>query len=155
MHPQRETVQQDSNILSSLLERFSKWLQLKIYQIEVSFCVYIFTPAEKFIFCMSSVGFRFLSPVTYHSSFASKRRLTRVETGSVAFLLISLTSLAAALYLPQHIMFIVGRAWYYINGEASAVTKEVVVEVVKEVGRSGTATAIEAAKTSAGVVREL
>jgi hypothetical protein len=52
-------------------------------------------------------------------------------------------------------MFIVGRAWYYINGEASAVTKEVVVEVVKELGRSSTATALEAAKTSAGVVREL
>lgn len=81
--------------------------------------------------------------------------LTNDATGSVAFLLISLTSLAAALYLPQHIMFIVGRAWYYINGEASAVTKEVVVDVVKEVGRSGTATAIEAARTSAGVVREL
>jgi hypothetical protein len=59
MHQQQETVQQDSNILSALVERFSKWLQLKIYQIEVSFCVYIFTPAEKFIFCMSSLHFPF------------------------------------------------------------------------------------------------
>lgn len=48
----QETAHHD-NIMSALLERFSKWLQLKIYQIEVTFCVYIFTPAEKFIFCMS------------------------------------------------------------------------------------------------------
>jgi hypothetical protein len=47
----QETAHHD-NIMSALLERFSKWLQLKIYQIEVTFCVYIFTPAEKFIFCM-------------------------------------------------------------------------------------------------------
>lgn len=31
---------------------FTKWLQLKIYQVEVTFSVYIFTPLEKFIFCM-------------------------------------------------------------------------------------------------------
>jgi len=37
--------------MSSYLERFSKWLQLKIYQIEVTLSVYIFTPAEKAIFC--------------------------------------------------------------------------------------------------------
>lgn len=30
---------------------FTKWLQLKIYQVEVTWCVYIFTPLEKFIFC--------------------------------------------------------------------------------------------------------
>lgn len=30
---------------------FTKWLQLKIYQVEVTFSVYIFTPLEKFIFC--------------------------------------------------------------------------------------------------------
>lgn len=35
----------------SLLERFSKWIKLKIYQIEVTYSVYIFTPAEKFVFC--------------------------------------------------------------------------------------------------------
>lgn len=37
--------------MASYLERFSKWLQLKIYQFEMTFAVYIFTPVEKFIFC--------------------------------------------------------------------------------------------------------
>jgi hypothetical protein len=39
--------------MASRLESFSKWLQLKIYQIEVTFSVYIYTPIEKFIFCAS------------------------------------------------------------------------------------------------------
>jgi len=38
----------------SILERFSKWLQLKVYQFEVTFSVYMFTPAEKLFFCMSN-----------------------------------------------------------------------------------------------------
>ena len=37
----------------SILERFSKWLQLKVYQFEVTFSVYMFTPAEKLFFCTS------------------------------------------------------------------------------------------------------
>lgn len=32
-------------------QSLSKWIQLKIYQVEVTFSVYIFTPLEKFIFC--------------------------------------------------------------------------------------------------------
>lgn len=36
---------------SSTTPSFTKWLQLKIYQVEVTFSVYIFTPLEKFIFC--------------------------------------------------------------------------------------------------------
>lgn len=35
----------------SPLEKFSRWVQLKIYQLEVTFSVYIFTPVEKFFFC--------------------------------------------------------------------------------------------------------
>lgn len=38
--------------MSSYLEAFSKWFKLKIYQLEVTMSVYIFTPIEKFIFCM-------------------------------------------------------------------------------------------------------
>lgn len=30
----------------------TKWLQLKVYQVEVTFSVYMFTPLEKFTFCM-------------------------------------------------------------------------------------------------------
>ena len=37
--------------MASLLERFSKWLQLKVYQVEVTFSVYMFTPLEKLFFC--------------------------------------------------------------------------------------------------------
>jgi len=40
--------------MASQLESFSKWLQLKIYQLEVTMSVYIYTPIEKFIFCASS-----------------------------------------------------------------------------------------------------
>lgn len=36
---------------TSPIQSFTKWLQLKIYQAEVTFSVYIFTPLEKFIFC--------------------------------------------------------------------------------------------------------
>lgn len=38
-------------------------------------------------------------------------------TDSIFFLLCSLTFIAVVLYLPHHISFLVGRAWYYINGE--------------------------------------
>lgn len=43
--------------MASRLESFSKWLQIKLYQFEVTFPVYIFTPVEKFIFCTSSLFF--------------------------------------------------------------------------------------------------
>lgn len=47
--------------MSSYLEAFSKWLKLKIYQLEVTMSVYIFTPIEKFIFC-TSLFLPFTSP---------------------------------------------------------------------------------------------
>ncbi|KAK3685946.1 hypothetical protein B0T22DRAFT_482864 [Podospora appendiculata] len=73
------------------LGSFTKWLQLKIYQLEVNLGVYIFTPVEKFIFY------------------------------SVLFLLFSLTFIATVLYLPQHVQFIINRAWFYMNGDAQDV----------------------------------
>jgi hypothetical protein len=36
---------------ASALKRFTRWLHLKQYQIEVTFSVYMFTPVEKFVFC--------------------------------------------------------------------------------------------------------
>ncbi|KAK1760478.1 hypothetical protein QBC47DRAFT_367211 [Echria macrotheca] len=74
--------------MSSYLEKFSKWIQLKIYQFEVTFSVYIFTPIEKFILY------------------------------SVLFLLFSLTFIATVLYLPHHVQFILNRAWFYMHGDA-------------------------------------
>ncbi|KAI8630129.1 hypothetical protein F5Y19DRAFT_54544 [Xylariaceae sp. FL1651] len=73
-----------------LLQRFGRWLSLKQYQIEVTFGVYMFTPTEKFIFW------------------------------SVVFLLSAMGSIATILYLPQHILFIINRAWFYVNGGESS-----------------------------------
>ncbi|KAJ8120636.1 hypothetical protein O1611_g10317 [Lasiodiplodia mahajangana] len=73
----------------SVLQRFGRWLALKQYQIEVTFGVYMFTPTEKFIFW------------------------------SVVFLLSAMGSIATILYLPQHILFIINRAWFYVNGGES------------------------------------
>ncbi|KAI0024431.1 hypothetical protein F4780DRAFT_775818 [Xylariomycetidae sp. FL0641] len=70
----------------SMLQRFGRWLGLKQYQIEVTFGVYMFTPTEKFIFW------------------------------SAVFLLSALMTIAVILYLPQHILFIISRAWFYVNG---------------------------------------
>ncbi|KAK6072840.1 hypothetical protein SCUP515_07165 [Seiridium cupressi] len=76
---------------SSAFQRFGRWLRLKQYQVEVTFAVYMFTPTEKFVFW------------------------------SVVFLLFSMTTIAAALYLPQHLAFLIDRAWFYVNGgEASS-----------------------------------
>lgn len=50
-------------------------------------------------------------------------------TGSFVFLLFSLTALATILYLPYHILFLVGRAWFYIHGDSA-------LEVAKETART-------------------
>jgi len=111
--------------MSSYLERFSKWLQLKIYQIEVTLSVYIFTPAEKAIFW------------------------------SIVFLLFSLTFIAIILYLPQHVRFIASRAYFYLSGDASSVQSYVSggVGVADSIAKS--AAGGSAAETAAKVVREL
>lgn len=79
--------------------------------------------------------------------------------GSITFLLFSLTTIAAILYLPQHIIFIVTRAWFYINGEnvdVVEVAKEAVETLVHHHGSVSSSTAVAAAKeTVAGVLREL
>ncbi|KAI0914025.1 hypothetical protein F4824DRAFT_502151 [Ustulina deusta] len=74
----------------SVLQRFGRWLALKQYQIEVTFGVYMFTPTEKFVFW------------------------------SFVFLLSAMGSIATILYLPQHILFIINRAWFYVNGGESS-----------------------------------
>ncbi|KAI4239271.1 MAG: hypothetical protein LQ349_000486 [Xanthoria aureola] len=71
---------------SSLL----RWLQRKRYQYEVTFSLYMLTPAEKFIF------------------------------NSFLFLFISMIIIAASLYLPEHIMNMWYRAWFYYAGDDTA-----------------------------------
>ncbi|KAK3365928.1 hypothetical protein B0T24DRAFT_406425 [Lasiosphaeria ovina] len=112
--------------MSSYLEAFSKWLKLKIYQLEVTLSVYIFTPIEKFIFY------------------------------SVLFLIVSLTFIATVLYLPQHVQFVLSRAWFYMNGDApqESVVQHVVAKSAAVVTDTIAAAAAAAAATG-GVVREL
>jgi len=104
-----------------------KWLQLKQYQLELTYSVYMFTPWEKFAFY------------------------------SIFFLLFSLTFIAATLYLPHHMSFLIGRAWYYINGEhidVAGAAKEAVKEISANVLQE-TATGDVLAQTVEAVVREL
>jgi len=71
----------------SPLDKFSRWLRLKQYQFEVTFCIYIFTYTEKFIIY------------------------------SMVFLLFSMIFIAMTLYLPRHIAFLIDRAYFYVRGE--------------------------------------
>lgn len=64
-----------------------KWLQLKNYQYEVTFSLYMLTYTEKIVF------------------------------NSILFVLTSLLVTAAYLYLPAHMYVIYTRVWYYISGE--------------------------------------
>ncbi|AEO63416.1 2c32f542-c921-4676-8329-a18271153da7 [Thermothielavioides terrestris] len=111
--------------MASHLESFSKWLKLKIHQFEVTLSVNLYTPDERFIFY------------------------------SVLFLLVSLTFIATVLYLPQHVQFVISRAWFYMHGDgyesaAGGLAKGVVNSAV------GTTTAAAAAvERTAEAVREL
>ncbi|KAK5942050.1 hypothetical protein PMZ80_006003 [Knufia obscura] len=71
----------------SLLTSLIRWLQLKNYQYEVTFSLYMLTYTEKIVF------------------------------NSILVTLISLLITAAYLYLPAHIIVIYTRVWYYISGE--------------------------------------
>ncbi|KAH6892229.1 hypothetical protein B0T10DRAFT_483351 [Thelonectria olida] len=107
----------------SVIGSFRRWLSLKQYQLEVTFSVYMFTPWEKFFF------------------------------NSLVFLLFSLTFIAACLYLPHHISFLLGRAWYYINGEHIDVA-EAALEVLQDMSASALA-AGTATETAQEVLKEL
>lgn len=81
------------------------------------------------------------------------------DADSIFFLLFSLTFIAATLYLPHHISFLVGRAWYYINGEHIDVAVAV-GEAVKDMSagvlhEAAAATGEVLAETAEGVLREL
>ncbi|POS77636.1 hypothetical protein DHEL01_v203972 [Diaporthe helianthi] len=97
----------------------TKWLSLKLYQVEVTFSVYIFTPLEKFIFW------------------------------SFVFLLFSLTAIATILYLPHHIMFLAGRAWFYIHGDSAAEAARETARSLAEKAATAAATTTPAAKAIA------
>ncbi|KAI2641889.1 hypothetical protein GGS26DRAFT_27393 [Hypomontagnella submonticulosa] len=126
-------------------QRFGRWLRLKQYQIEVTFGVYMFTPTEKFIFCEYHLGEYSNGSIAVSISpySAQSRGCSTTETnmrhqkdhtlianllliGSVVFLLCSLMTIATVLYLPQHVLFILSRAWFYVNGGDSGAAPNVV-----------------------------
>lgn len=103
--------------MAAYFDSFTRWVALKKYQIEVTFCVYIFTPGEKALFW------------------------------STVFLLTALTFIATILYMPQHINFIMNRAYFYLLGQrvdVLEVTKEAVQEFVAGAAQATTPTLGEA-----------
>ncbi|RMZ83726.1 hypothetical protein DV738_g955, partial [Chaetothyriales sp. CBS 135597] len=78
---------QEQSPPSTPMASIIRWLQVKKYQYEVTFSLYMLTPTEKIIFNI---------------------------------ILLTLTSLlltAAFFYLPNHLLIISNRIWYYIHGE--------------------------------------
>jgi len=90
-----------------------KWLQKKNYQYEVTFALYMLTPTEKFIF---SMPFR-----TILLQLCSKtvREANNSSIDSILFLTFSLFTIACVLYLPDHVVTMSRRAYYYFAGDAA------------------------------------
>jgi len=86
---------------------FVKWLQKKNYQYEVTFSLYMLTPTEKFIFSKL--------PSTTPSR---EEGLANELLDSVLFLMLSMFSIMCFLYLPNHIVTMSRRAFYYFAGDA-------------------------------------
>lgn len=139
--------------------KFQQWVQTKHYQFELSLAIYMMKPGEKFAFCSS---FPPPPPSAHPPNFLPDGTIeiranmsqTRVAD-SIFFLLCSLTFIAIVLYLPHHIYFLVGRAWYYVNGEhidVEATVKEISASMLQETAKATAAEVVEAAET---VVREL
>ena len=125
--------------LSSLF----RWLARKRYQYEVTFSLYMLTPTEKFIFSLSSpfplsphiLTSLLAPPVPALYSHRLNRRATPcshllisparfvIATDSFLFLFLSMIIIAASLYLPEHISFIVRRAWFYWGGDEVGIGK--------------------------------
>ncbi|KFY23377.1 hypothetical protein V491_02565 [Pseudogymnoascus sp. VKM F-3775] len=116
---------------TSVVSSGFRWLQRKRYQYEVTFSLYMLTPTEKFIF------------------------------NSCIFIIFSMVLIAGCLYLPQHINFLINRAWFYYQGDADskdAITSSVAETVATTAGdrlRAIVETARASAATVAQVEKEL
>ncbi|KAI1627547.1 hypothetical protein EDD37DRAFT_663217 [Exophiala viscosa] len=97
---------------TSYFQDFVRWFQLKKYQYEVTFSLYMLTSTEKLIFNL------------------------------VLFILISLLVTAAWLYLPNHISIIYNRIWYYLHGEFAYSTAEIGSKNMDMTGLKSTAAAL-------------
>jgi hypothetical protein len=66
------------------------------------------------------------------------------------FLLCSLTFIATVLYMPQHIAFLMNRAWFYVHGDSVDV-----LEITKEAVQTFAQSALNAAATTAAVAADV
>lgn len=115
------------------LQATGRWFKRKQYQLEVTFGVYMFTPIEKDVFW------------------------------SIVFLLFSLTFIATVLYLPQHVVFLYNRAWFYVHGDENSGVERVLSGLAKNALQrtadalppATTSTANAAAAAAETLVREL
>lgn len=74
------------------------------------------------------------------------------------FLLYGLLAIATVLYLPQHVVFIIHRAWFYVNGGDSSIASNLVAgnKDALSLATSSTAKTIAAAiETADTISREL
>ncbi|QUC18488.1 uncharacterized protein UV8b_02729 [Ustilaginoidea virens] len=112
----------------SMAADFRRWLRQKQYTFEVTFALNMFRSWEKSIIY------------------------------SVLFLLISMTFIAAVLYLPHHINVLVGRAWYYIKGEhinAAVSAREAVKEISASLASEALPTAAAKEAIAGTIEKEL
>lgn len=101
---------------TSYFEEFVRWFQLKKYQYEVTFSLYMLTSTEKLIFSMHPYP---LKTPDYQKTNQD------LFLDLVLFILISLLVTAAWLYLPNHVSIIYNRIWYYLHGEFAYSTAEI------------------------------
>lgn len=109
---------------------FVKWLQKKNYQYEVTFSLYMLTPTEKFVFST----FHYPSQSIYFSTLCKETSIAKppfilliyllkltflFRTDSILFLTFSLLLIASVIYLPNHIMTMSRRTYYYFAGDAA------------------------------------
>ena len=94
-----------------------RWLQLKRYQYELTFSLYMLTPTEKFVFSMLPLRLLLLLPTATASDQHS-------HADSFVFLVLSMIIIAATLYLPEHVVTIARRVSFYWGGEESAIVAQ-------------------------------
>lgn len=110
---------------------FVKWLQKKNYQYEVTFSLYMLTPTEKFVFSTFHYTHPHLLDYFMQETSIAKPpspfflptyllKLTFLfRTDSILFLTFSLLLIASVIYLPNHIMTMSRRTYYYFAGDAA------------------------------------
>ena len=139
---------------TSYLASFVRWLQIKNYQYEVTFALYMLTPTEKFIFSTYAVSPRDVSAFHF--------MIWTVNLKLLDFVLLTLLSMlvaAATMYLPSHIVLICNRLWYYIHGEIAHIKAGGVAEALKSTAagltRDATVTQKPGVRTADEILRRL